>query len=49
MRNTGLGVYITALSTSDLPQETVLCFTFFWTEAGTGENADFSVDIQASA
>ena len=47
-RNTGLGVYVADLSTSDLDAGHSIVFTFFWPQVNRWEGADYSVTIQES-
>jgi glucoamylase len=45
-RNSGFGIYYADLPTKNLPQGAVLTFTFFWTDAGHWEGADFYAVVQ---
>jgi glucoamylase len=44
-RATGLGVHVADIPTSDLPEGTIICFTFYWTEHERWEGTDFDVRI----
>ncbi len=44
-QDTGLGVYVADLPTTELPAGTKLCFTFFWKGTDRWEGTDFEVEI----
>lgn len=46
-RDTGLGVHLAALETSDCPSGTSVLFTFYWPEVSRWEASDFTVRITA--
>ncbi len=48
-RDTGLGVHVADLPIGELPDGTILHFTFFWPEAGRWEGVDFDAQIGRSA
>ena len=45
-RDTGLGVHVADLPTRELPSQTRIDFTFYWTEAGRWEQVDFAVTVK---
>ena len=45
-RDTGLGVHVADLPTQELPSQTRIDFTFYWTEAGRWEQVDFAVTVK---
>jgi len=47
-RNTGLGVYIADLTTSELDAGHSIVFTFYWPDSNRWEGTDFSVTVQAN-
>ncbi len=44
-RDTGMDVHVADLPVGELPAGTALHFTFYWTEAGHWEGADFDVQV----
>ncbi|MGB5051678.1 MAG: glucan 1,4-alpha-glucosidase [Caldilineaceae bacterium] len=47
-RDTGLGLHVADLATADLPANTRIRFTFFWTETEKGEGADYTVEVASA-
>jgi glucoamylase len=47
-RDTGIGVHIADLPTSDLPAGTNVQFTFCWSDANRWEGQNFSVTIEGT-
>jgi glucoamylase len=47
-RDTGLGLFVTDLSTSELPVGSVVMFTFHWPVVGRWEQENFSVAVAAA-
>lgn len=45
-RSTGLGLNVVDLPTASLPAGSVVCFTFYWVDAGRWENTNFSIHIE---
>jgi len=44
-KDTGLGIYVTDLSTQSVPKEQEIKFTFYWPEVNHWEGEDFSVHV----
>jgi glucoamylase len=44
-RDTGLGIHIVDLPTSDFPAGTRVCFTFYWIEENRWEGTDYEVEV----
>jgi glucoamylase len=44
-QDTGLGIQVADIPTSDLPRGSVICFTFYWTDEGRWEGTNFQVEV----
>jgi glucoamylase len=44
-RNTGLGIYVADLPTTELPVDTTIIFTFYWTDEERWEGLNFALEV----